>query len=264
MKIEAYKCTECNSIHQVKKDATACIRKCKSTAKKKAKEIEIAKMLIELRNYARLNATSISHFEELVSDAATTLWGGEFSIKFDVKYYDHISNSHEAPMGLSTNWCARDKDQPTGYPGFQGNFKYTSKGCKKLGFWGNEYFDKWNGITGINVCNASVKLFLQDFPLIEANMVQYKKLQEQAKIDTNTLTNLLKVSISTDDTVKTLNAEIESSQLELYKLQESLVDMRAKREAHIDLKYRDDILHQKLDISLELKEWVKLNIGDVM
>lgn len=36
------------------------------------------------------------------------------------RYNDNTSNSHVCPEGGVMNWCAKEKDKPTGYPGFKG------------------------------------------------------------------------------------------------------------------------------------------------
>ena len=39
---------------------------------------------------------------------------------WNIIYSDNVSNSHNAPLGGTTNWGGSDKDRPNGYPGFAG------------------------------------------------------------------------------------------------------------------------------------------------
>lgn len=269
MKIEAYVCTECDTIYHTKKESTACVRKCKSAAKTIAKELADEEAVIALRNYARLNATSISHFEELLTYVGEKLYGGKFYVKFrNMRFCEEVSNSHDSPIGAPTNWCAHDKNIPSSYPGFQGDITITTKGCKKPGTWTESYFDKWYGISGVNKCNSQVKLFLQDFPLIEVNVVEYKRLKNVLVYETNAISGILKSAIDVDETVRMSNVAISKLDEEVMRITEELrqiklsIDYKVQaREAHIDVTYRNDATAKKKKLSDTFQDWVKTNIG---
>ena len=42
-------------------------------------------------------------------------------VKLTVRWDQHVSNSHNAPFNGVKNWCGRDKELPTGYPGWRGH-----------------------------------------------------------------------------------------------------------------------------------------------
>ncbi len=45
--------------------------------------------------------------------------------EFRLTWSDHVSNSHDCPVGGVTNWGNRDPDAPTGYPGWQGRMDWV-------------------------------------------------------------------------------------------------------------------------------------------
>lgn len=51
------------------------------------------------------------------------------SIKVNCTYYDNISNTHSCPRNGIRNW-SRDKDKPTGYPGWQGRISAYFNDCR--------------------------------------------------------------------------------------------------------------------------------------
>lgn len=82
-------------------------------------------------------------------------------------YSDKVSNSHSAPFGKQTNWGGRKKDEPRGYPGWQGDISFTLS--HELPSFTSDAFDN----TGINLgsgggsgikCRYEVRLFEDDWP----------------------------------------------------------------------------------------------------
>lgn len=55
----------------------------------------------------------------------------EFS-EFSMSWSDQVSNSHSCPHNGVENWCARDKDKPTGYPGWSGRIEWVVAWPKKF------------------------------------------------------------------------------------------------------------------------------------
>jgi hypothetical protein len=45
---------------------------------------------------------------------------GLLGLALDIQFLISVSNSHSCPRGGVTNWGSRDKDRPTGYPGWRG------------------------------------------------------------------------------------------------------------------------------------------------
>jgi hypothetical protein len=92
----------------------------------------------------------------------------------DLSWKEEVSNSHSAPLGKKDNWGGRKKDEPTGYPGWQGNIRYRPTDYKTSDY----YFgsDAWVG-TGINTGSGGyattyyydVKLFAEDWPAMMAS-----------------------------------------------------------------------------------------------
>jgi hypothetical protein len=50
--------------------------------------------------------------------------------EFNIRYSEHVSNTHRCPIGGVTNWGGREKDAPRGYPGWHGHFEYTVQSYK--------------------------------------------------------------------------------------------------------------------------------------
>jgi len=86
-------------------------------------------------------------------------------------YSDRVSNSHRCPDNGVTNWCARDPNLPTGYPGFQGRIEGALVRSKKNNN-SYPYTDALNlvgiktgtGGGGNGSWGYDVSLFLADWP----------------------------------------------------------------------------------------------------
>ena len=91
----------------------------------------------------------------------------------DFRWDDHVCNSHSAPIGKSTNWGARDKNEPTGYPGwkFQIEYNTVNNTNKKYDSSYTYSSEAWQH-TGINTGTGgyasnyyfSVEMFAEDWP----------------------------------------------------------------------------------------------------
>jgi hypothetical protein len=104
-------------------------------------------------------------------------------IKFDVRYSDHVSNSHSCPHNGVTNWGARNKNAPTGYPGFTGRVAGKTKRDKKhINHYPTGDLLKMIGIRpgtgggGNKGWGWSTELFLADWPGL-SQQVLVEKLQ---------------------------------------------------------------------------------------
>lgn len=182
--VQAYQCVKCESIYKTSKEASACLKECKSKEKQALVEQKRLDKLDYWRNYPRLNATSIQDIIDMSIEAAKQIdpKSALKSVILNVKYSENVSNSHSSPVKGVSNWCGRDKDQPTGYPGLYGNiiFEYEKYHSS------NDIFTAYGkGIVGINTGsggynskgNYGVTIFLDDFPLIKAKIE--KELEEK-------------------------------------------------------------------------------------
>lgn len=102
---------------------------------------------------------------------------------------DNVSNSHCCPRGGVQNWCARDTDKPTGYPGWTGRiiikvktatYKYKGGTYMEDGFGGGYFADTpiktgTGGGGGGDDCKEyayDLKLFASDFPTWSDNVMK--------------------------------------------------------------------------------------------
>jgi hypothetical protein len=122
--------------------------------------------------------------------------------EFRLAWSDHVSNSHDCPVGGVTNWGNRDPDAPTGYPGWQGRMDWVYAWPKE---WDGHYLggDLFGGFanhygrsrvhtgTGgsggtvfskkhncyVTSCGYSVNVFAADWP----GLTRYREKQEMWK-----------------------------------------------------------------------------------
>lgn len=132
----------------------------------------------------KIRTESKSVYEVIVRTQDTLL---EFGIKISFKSYPmsfstEVSNSHSSPIGYETNWCKRDTDKVSSYPGWYGQWKGSLEildlslcegifsdsghdpGLRDLSHVVN-FINTETGSPGANF-NVEGKLFLYDFPLI--------------------------------------------------------------------------------------------------
>jgi hypothetical protein len=90
--------------------------------------------------------------------------------EFNIRYSEHVSNTHRCPIGGVTNWGGREKDAPRGYPGWHGHFEYTVQSYKGQTHSYPGGSDMWEGTRihtgtggGGGGTPAQEKLFQQNF-----------------------------------------------------------------------------------------------------
>jgi len=125
----------------------------------------------------------IRDMPEVLSEVVGTYFGhfeiqGEVTFELDIRYNDHISNSHYCPRDGVENWWGKD-GLPTGYPGYSGKIQYTLSTFYRSDIdkaaWDHQCLDihrllRCLGIhTGTGsgsevVYSYEVKLFESDFP----------------------------------------------------------------------------------------------------
>lgn len=184
-KIEAYKCDICNSVHLLAKDAKACQRKCKKDLDDRIKEKDFKKNLSALVNRVRLEATSIDHMEELILEVSKEVHDEAAikSVSLSVLYYDDVSATHHAPIGMPTSWGYKNSNRKS-YPGFNGriSFTYPLNAGKILGtffsYFGEAYDARTIPCIHTNTGSATdeddcivasygVEFFIDDFPALK-------------------------------------------------------------------------------------------------
>ena len=226
--IKAYQCPLCESIHAIQSDAKACEKECKAYAKADAIEKERKANIQYWRNYVRLNATSIQDIIDMSIKASREICPASElkTVRFNVSYTDKASNSHANPLDGVSNWCGRDKDQPTSYPGLTGSifFEYENYNKKKV-----DIFGSYNaGILGICTgsggyntggANYTVTIWLDDFPLIKAKIekeLEEKKIYAETVKESNSLLN---AAYTSDSKYKENVKNIEDIQAKIVELQ---------------------------------------------
>lgn len=98
-----------------------------------------------------------------------------------MRYDSHVSNSHSCPKGGVQNWCGRNKDDPTGYPGYSGDLSCSliRKPRNDWEYPAGKFFD-WLGIHtgtgggGNKNQGWDCKVFLGDWPGISRTVLADK------------------------------------------------------------------------------------------
>jgi len=133
-------------------------------------------------------------------------WKIEWPVFTGMKIYrshwnNHVSNSHSAPRGKKTNWGIYDKEIPTGYPGWGGNFRIWHDADARIVIHDPKKkkpilvkipsFSDVSHLSGINTGSGGgrpdgsyydVKLFAEDFPGMQKTMT-YILLKDDTKLD---------------------------------------------------------------------------------
>lgn len=109
-------------------------------------------------------------------------------LHYELRYYDHVSNSHSAPINGETNWGRKKEGIPTGYPGFKGRvWGYdNSVGCSISEYCG-AFYNKVK-IPGLHTGSGGgsgeyryeFQFFLDDFPSFKKEFEE-RQLKKVAK-----------------------------------------------------------------------------------
>lgn len=110
-------------------------------------------------------------------------------LHWEVNYYDHVSNSHSAPINGETNWGERKEGVPTGYPGFSGRIwgSYNPKDRSISEYCGNFSHDRViipglhtgsGGGGGDRKFSYQFQFFLEDFPTFKEEFENTHKNKE--------------------------------------------------------------------------------------
>ena len=148
--IIAWQCAETKAVFVDQADYKKHLRKLAARNRAIAKEKHIRNTYFDWLNAERAQITHIDDIvpwlfknQQYIMDAVNAIpeIGGHFGhrdkfcagdefTKLELErcnWNQHTSNSHECPRNGVTNWCARDKTRPTGYPGWSGRIIGTLK-----------------------------------------------------------------------------------------------------------------------------------------
>lgn len=175
MKVEVYECQYCGKLHKDEGKYKKCVAKCEKTKLTKDEEVAQAKARQELSDYVRLNAESIEDICKLTEEVSKKIHGKSFIRKLilNVRYCEHASNSHSAPIGKERNWSGKEPGVPTGYPALRGTIKFiynkdpgsgSSCGIRGLNTGSGGYAGSTDGSYNLEY---GVTLWLDDFPKIK-------------------------------------------------------------------------------------------------
>lgn len=195
MRIEVYQCRFTGAIFQ-KKDVKKYIAHLAALRKSKARDRAYMRIRSTWESWLAEEKKKITHVDMIVPwfianqktimDAVSAGIQPMYGYNHDGKFYDtdsfesisltatyerNVSNSHACPDNGVTNWCAKDSNKPTGYPGWYGRIEGKLKRLKKHN--GNYPYSSALALVGLKTGTGGggnenwryeVRLFLADWP----------------------------------------------------------------------------------------------------
>jgi hypothetical protein len=144
-------------------------------------------------DYIRLNLSNVCDFPQMFIEKSKEFYDTDISnLELDIKYYDHVSNSHGCPINGVTNWGGTIEGAPRNYPGWQGQISFFAQNNKNthIDYASNMLFNSYgygfrgfhtgSGCPGrINEYSAKIGFyfFLEDFPKLAANKKKWNLLK---------------------------------------------------------------------------------------
>jgi len=144
-------------------------------------------------DYIRLNLSSVCDFPQMFIDKSKEFYDVEISdFEIDVKYYEHVSNSHGCPINGVTNWGGRIENAPRNYPGWTGHISFFAQNNKNthVDYASNMLFNSYGyGFRGFHTgggcpgrineykTNIGFYFFLEDFPILVKNKEKWSILK---------------------------------------------------------------------------------------
>ena len=126
------------------------------------------KKLMEACNALKLHTWSSDRFYPETDEFT------KFEIK--VKWNSHVSNSHSCPKGGVQNWCSKDTNKPTGYPGWSGRIEgILTRDKKHIGSYPSSGFCKLlslhigSGGGGNANWGHELRIFADDWPVMASS-----------------------------------------------------------------------------------------------
>jgi hypothetical protein len=171
-----------------------------------SKEIE------DLRNYARLNAKSLSELYDLYVEIQKKIFGLDVVITdWNKLSFGKVANYWNCPINGVMNWCGQYKDRPVYYlgwssPNMRGYYKnevklidkdilnhFTFNKFDTIGFHSFQYGFNTGTFNGGEKFMGEFRLFIDDFPTIFENLPNLiPKSQFEAEFPNNSYDRLLR------------------------------------------------------------------------
>jgi len=245
MKIEAYQCKHCEGVYLEEDEMKQCEEACSEEIKEYKERQSFKEKQKSLQDSVRLESESVEEIcrrcievqnEFAEHDGSQKL----ISMKLDVRYNPHASNSHSSPINGVGNF-SRKSGLPTGYPALLGRVKFEyekrgTNGRKNVGENILRFINKGSGGgDGYNL-SYGVTLWLDDFPLIKKKVEEC--LQEEKRLNTlvDDLETQYQQSLSGDKEVIEINSKLESVHEKIYQLQkvenELEISLSQKKRVH--------------------------------
>jgi hypothetical protein len=252
--VKMFKCLETGKLFTTKSQAIKSANKAKAArelAEEKAKLALATKEEKEkLRNYIRLNLQNISDLSDMLVQKAKEFYDIDIeNLSIRLYFSERVSNSYSCPINGVTNYCDKDRDKPTGYPGWAGRIRASVKIPKSLLSNIDPFLDSANDIlfnnynscfTGFHTgsgCPGSVNrdydmdisfyLFLEDFPLLQEKYNKYviekNKIAKNKELLNTQSNNSYNYAINSD-IYKSYHAHVVEIKNKLTTLQKSLQD----------------------------------------
>lgn len=224
MEVKAYQCKYCGGLYKTSANSLKCEYVCEDEILEQHRQKIIENEMKELVHYVRLNAGSVEDICRMSEEVSKKLYG-EYYIKklsLDVRYCEHASNTHSAPIGMKTNWSQiRNSGIPTGYPALVGEITIIYNKQPK-GF-SDEHFNSYSGIAGIctgtggyqsskegYTCRYSVTLWLEDFPKIKEKIEKAFEVNKIFTEEKNRIVAEYEEKLSQNNYVSGLESDIQS------------------------------------------------------
>lgn len=269
MKVEVYECQYCGKLHKDETKYKKCVDKCEKTKLTKEEEVAQAKARQELSDYVRLNAESVEDICKLTEEVSKKIHGKSFIRKLilEVRYCEHASNSHSAPIGKQRNWSGWEPGIPTGYPALCGTIKFiynkdpgfgSSCGIKGLNTGSGGYQGSTDGSYDLGY---GVTLWLDDFPKIKEKVEKFLKQSEEFENFKYEIQSEVDKLIYNDEKFIELRSEISELEGKISKLR-SEVHKRESRIYDIKQSYKNpkqEILDKEFE---KLKNDFGVNLPD--
>lgn len=200
--VTAHQCDDCGRLYLEVKDVETCIKEHKKEEKRKQKKEAAEKAFVEFSNFARLNATSWDHLQEILLQQMRTV-DPKATLDIRISVIGSVTTTHCHPIGgkryiynPTTEEGLKNNDEavyPAAYPAAKGSIKGTFLLSNGKGMLPTD-FASWvrENIKGIHTGGGSgtakggfgydLTLFIQDFPLILDKFIKFKVLEQESFI----------------------------------------------------------------------------------
>ena len=269
VKVQAYQCSVCGSLHKRSRSVQACmIRHEKEEIKEKARqgamkaELKRRNNIDKMANSVRLEAENFEDIFVLLKKYAKEYMDVDISFSSEKDWYGisclnswrfgNVSNTHNRPIGGVTNWGHKDKDSPTSYLGWNGRFvgkivspkTVVARGRKEgIGLtsiirssFSNTHFgflfEGFNTSGGSfgNPFDGSGCIFLDDFPKLKAKHDQLVLLEKQELAFKDEIQRLYTKSMDYFNKIQDQDAELQAIYRKIKTLEDQVSVLRVQKE----------------------------------